>query len=374
MRFQQIICRSTYLKTLSLSIILLAKCNLGYSQLEKHDSLPNNFVILPVPTLGSSPETRFYFGAAVLFSFRSSNAQHSTLSSAKVEVTYTFNKQIIFDLGHYVFSNSKNYLFQGNNTIRYYPEKFYGIGRNTPELNELLYDYKLVDLDNSVFYNVRRELYVGINYRYNNIFDIHFSNELPFSTENIIGLDGGISSGFGYSLLLDRRDNLLNPSAGSFYFQIKQTYFNKNFGSSNEFSKFVFEAKGYFTSFIRQHIIAVQTYCVSTEGNVPFNMLALLGSDSHTRGYLKGRYRDKNYFSAQAEYRMPVWKWLGLVGFYGIGDVARSFSDISMEELKYSFGGGIRIRVSKADNINLRLDYAIGEGSSGFYISFGEAF
>ncbi|MEA3446587.1 MAG: hypothetical protein U9R19_17870, partial [Bacteroidota bacterium] len=182
-----------------ITALMFAFINSGYSYQVMPDSLQSNLVILPVPTLGSSPETGFYLGAAVLISFRSPKAQHTTLSTAKIEATYTFNKQIIFDLDHYIFSKSKKFLYQGKNTFRYYPEKFYGIGNSTPASNELWYDYKLIDLDNSVYYSLRNNLYLGISYRFQNIFDLQYPDEFPFVTDEIIGLDGGISSGLGFS-------------------------------------------------------------------------------------------------------------------------------------------------------------------------------
>ncbi len=47
---------------------------------------------------------------------------------------------------------------------------------------------------------------------------------------------------------------------------------------------------------------------------------------------------------------------------------------LPFDQLKYSYGGGLRVMLSKSEKLNLRLDYGIGEQSSGFYFQLGEAF
>jgi len=40
----------------------------------------------------------------------------------------------------------------------------------------------------------------------------------------------------------------------------------------------------------------------------------------------------------------------------------------------YTYGGGLRFKIDRESNVNIRFDYALGKNSSGFYIGFGEAF
>ncbi len=64
----------------------------------------------------------------------------------------------------------------------------------------------------------------------------------------------------------------------------------------------------------------------------------------------------------------------GTTVFLGAGDVFHYVSDLSVSNIKPSYGFGLRIRVDKENNVNLRFDYALGKNSSGFYVAFGEAF
>ena len=95
------------------------------------------------------------------------------------------------------------------------------------------------------------------------------------------------------------------------------------------------------------------------------------------RGYYLGRYKDKNYATAQAELRYRFIPRLGIVGFGGTGS---TFSPQHSLRLVPSFGGGIRYFFSLEHNSTIRFDYAFGEKrpgekrQSGFYLSISEAF
>jgi outer membrane translocation and assembly module TamA len=92
------------------------------------------------------------------------------------------------------------------------------------------------------------------------------------------------------------------------------------------------------------------------------------------RGHYQGRYRDRQMVAAQAEYRVPVWWRLGVVGFAGVGQVARDVDDFHFGALHVSAGGGLRFLVSRSKRVNARGDVAWGEDDFGVYVALGEAF
>jgi hypothetical protein len=59
-----------------------------------------------------------------------------------------------------------------------------------------------------------------------------------------------------------------------------------------------------------------------------------------------------------------------------VGDVAGRFSKLSLQQLKYSFGAGLRLATSRNEKQHIRFDYGFGRGKNnrGFYLQFGEAF
>ena len=92
------------------------------------------------------------------------------------------------------------------------------------------------------------------------------------------------------------------------------------------------------------------------------------------RSYYAGRFRDKVMTAVQAEYRMPLFWRIGLVGFAGLGNVAPRPWALELDQLKYSYDAGLRYRVSSREATNIRMDVAFGQGTSGIYFTAREAF
>jgi hypothetical protein len=100
-----------------------------------------------------------------------------------------------------------------------------------------------------------------------------------------------------------------------------------------------------------------------------------MGGEVKMRGYYLGAYRDHVLVDGQVEYRMPVWKIIGLVGFAGVGRVAPTYEELSIDGFHFSYGAGLRLKVDSKNNINVRFDFGFGpDGINGSYINFTEAF
>jgi outer membrane translocation and assembly module TamA len=93
------------------------------------------------------------------------------------------------------------------------------------------------------------------------------------------------------------------------------------------------------------------------------------------RGFFEGRFRDKHYLAAQAEWRQPVYKRIHASAFIAAGEVASSLSSFSNRRIKVAGGGGIRLLLNPKESVFVRFDYAWNnEGSGGFYIRIYDAF
>jgi len=122
------------------------------------------------------------------------------------------------------------------------------------------------------------------------------------------------------------------------------------------------------------HVLAFQENIQSSSGPVPYQWLSIMGGPWVMRGYILGRFRDKNSMVFQMEYRMPlVWK-LGIVGFFGCGNVAQRMSQFRLDEFKLAGGFGIRYRLLKRFSTNVRLDFGFARGSFGVYAMINESF
>jgi hypothetical protein len=93
------------------------------------------------------------------------------------------------------------------------------------------------------------------------------------------------------------------------------------------------------------------------------------------RGVYLGRFRDRHELIAQADYRVHVWKRFGAVVFGAAGNVFGSNGASLGDEMKYTYGGGLRFNINKHDALNLRVDYTFTSfGGQGLSLGVGEAF
>ena len=93
------------------------------------------------------------------------------------------------------------------------------------------------------------------------------------------------------------------------------------------------------------------------------------------RGYYAGRFRERQRYVLQGEYRLGFWKRLGLTAFADVGDVAHDVADFHLDQMRYAGGLGLRVLLSRSEGVTLRADFGTGDdGSSGMYLSILEAY
>jgi len=78
-------------------------------KLNAQDSTFKHLKVLPVPALGYSPETEFYFGAVALISLNFFNDTNTRSSNAKLEFNYSLRKQVIFSADWNLFSKNETW-------------------------------------------------------------------------------------------------------------------------------------------------------------------------------------------------------------------------------------------------------------------------
>ena len=341
---------------------------------QEEDSIAKRKIgVLPVPTFGFEPETRWYGGAVALFTFNVFDSART--SNADIEFSYTQNKQLIFDFQWDVFTSNEQFLLNGIFEYSKYPDLFYGIGNDTKLMYVEPYDSKRTRFQSLVAVKISPGTYAGLDLVYEQMYDIDYSDTILFNS-NLFGREGSQFFGLGLALIKDYRDNLLNTQKGV-YIKLSGVLFNQLSQSNlpSRFVRFELDARS-FTPLFQKHVLAAQFYSMVNMGTPPFNMLALLGSDSHMRGYYKGRYRDLRMVTTQLEYRVPLFWRIGVAAFGGLGNVkGLQLGSSWFDGIKPTFGGGILFLMDKQENVNLRLDMAWGvKGAQGFYVAFGEAF
>jgi outer membrane protein assembly factor BamA len=82
---------------------------------------------------------------------------------------------------------------------------------------------------------------------------------------------------------------------------------------------------------------------VTDTGNVPYFLLPSIGGGTTVRGYPDFRFRDRNRLVMNAELRWTPARFLDMAVFYDTGKVAARRRDLDFEELKESYGIGMRV-------------------------------
>lgn len=369
---RMIIAQILFLSILSISTAVYSMTSWeGGTQKDTVDQKRNGFIYFPV--VFHSPETKMAGGAAVSYYYRESGSDiTSRPSNITPMLIYTQKKQIVSQLGADLYWKDETYHLNGNLGYTKFPDKFYGIGNNTSKDDEEDYTPRIATLFMTFQKKVRPGLNLGIQYEFGHSKLMDVEENGLIATGDVLGSEGGVASGAGIVANWDTRNNIFYPSLGSFY-QFSATRFSEALGSDYDFNRFNLDIRQYFPLSSSQ-ILAIQGYVNIITGKPTFQLLSLFGGERLMRGYYLGRYRDKNMAACQMEYRSPVWRRFGVVGFAGIGEVANKISRFERKNFKYSVGWGIRYLFSREEKINLRLDFGYGKGTSGVYINIGEAF
>lgn len=341
----------------------------------KEESKESRFGLVILPVLFYMPETKLGGGVGGLITFRPFNSPVTARpSSLYFHVVYTQLKQFASQFKPELYFKKEEYLLTGKITLEKYPDKFWGIGNRTSDDAEENFTPRIFSLEASFQKKIlsKQKLYAGIFGLFENYKILKMDPGGSLEKQEYAGSTGGTTSSLGFILNWDTRDNIFYPTQGH-YWQLCTHFSGEFLGSDFNMTSIKLDLRKYLPLF-STHVLAFQGFLQSALGTPPFKSYAKLGGDVIMRGTYSGRYRDKYLLALQTEYRLPVWKRLGMVGFAGIGDVAEGFEDFGFNNLKYSFGLGIRFKIAPKEGTNLRLDFAWGKRTSGIYFTAGEAF
>jgi hypothetical protein len=333
------------------------------------------FVTLPI--VAYTPETTVMLGLNFMLVWnRPESGRDAMPDLVNAFVVYSVLNQVICGL------NTVNYIpglmmIKGGVFYQRFPSRFYGVGPNTSRKNRE--DYTPVDLKFrlSALLNPLPHLYMGPRYEFGlyDVRDMDFVGEL--NQRNIVGSNGAQVSGFGFELVYDTKDNFFFPFRGM-EMQFIFVGYHRYTGSGKVFYRVEFDLRRYFRIYGR-HVLAFQYFMQLTGGDVPFQLMPAMGGQYSMRGFYQGRYRDRNYFTVQAEYRYPLFWRLSGVAFCGAGIVSPTILRTNFNYLRIAWGGGLRLTLQRERMINLRFDFAVndlrmGDDDYGLYFSVMEAF
>ena len=371
-------------KTLLLTYLLIQSIQLQATDIEDSTRFLNSKIVrfftspkyIISPFVFYMPETNLVIGAGIkrFYHFGKNGDSLTRISNITGSFQYSLNGQYLVQSQYQIFSNHENYYSIGYLGYTRFPIMFYGIG-NDIDMNKgenVAYDYAI--FDNLTYRKIGRNGFMGLGWRYYNMFNVKSKENGLLDNSEVLGNKGSVVSGISISYLYDSRDNILTPSKGIFG-QLTYSIHSRATGSTHNFNRWQLDARYYFKPFIkRQDVLAFQGFGFLSNGNVPFNELGQMGGDMIMRGYYQGSYRDKNLLAIQAEYRLQLLKRWGIVGFAGAGSISDAMNHFDLDNIKSSYGGGLRFKINRKENVNIRVDYGIGNGQQNVYFFIAEAF
>jgi len=251
----------------------------------------------------------------------------------------------------------------------YSPLDFWGITRDACSVNpKVRYTRNQLKWTSDLVYRVTGNFNIGA------AFDLVYSNISALDDWSY--LQGQRSSYFftsiGMTLQYDTRDFILQPRSGM-NFMLRMLMRPQILGS---YDRTLFNASlvyNYYQPLWKGATLAFDLYAAVNSMESPWPLREALGSGGiRMRGYYAGRYTDVNMGSVQAELRQHIYGRLGAAVWGGVGSVFHSFGHFRWRDLLPNFGVGLRIEMKH--NVNGRIDFGIGRGTSGFVFAIGEAF
>jgi outer membrane protein assembly factor BamA len=328
-------------------------------------------IVLPVgfsnPTIGAG------VGGAARYLYKldeESKASHTTFGAA-----WAGNDGWVAGLLQRTFLKADRYRIDGEVGLFDVSRSYYGTGFDSGEAGDF------IDLDQVGYLFKTRaliqageNLYLGVHYR---LIRMETGSDIPGvldSGVHSIPTDerDAVSSGIGPIFRLDSRDNIYNPYSGTLL-ELTSYAADEMFGSDFDYQSLQIKLNQYVEVGQDQVLAFALSGCFAS-GDVPYYDLCSFGQSSNLRGYVSGRYRDRNMLTAQLEYRGQFHDRWGVVAFAGTGEVAPDLDGFNGEDLLPSAGAGLRLMVSRKQRINVGFDYAVGKDEEAWYLRFGEAF
>lgn len=320
-------------------------------------------------------ETSVGFGVSGGYYFNSSSL--SKISSISGSIIYTLKNQAKINVNPRLFTNGKKCYLGGNFNIKYYPDRYYGIGTTQPQC-DIPYISKSFDLKFQPAYYVIPEFSVGFNLAFQGErveYEEQYKQQVAEAQQKFgsIGWNPYFMWGLGAYFAYDTRDNSFYPQKFSNFVKLSALCYVKALGSSYDVTSLTLDVRQYIPTWVGQ-VFAWQIYADMRIGReVPFRMLPTLGGSDNIRGFRERKFTDNFMWEAQVEYRIPIWWRLKAAVFCSVGDVYNIY-DLKYDKLKVGYGLGLRCRLNEA-RVNLRFDVAFNNyGEYKFMFTATEAF
>ena len=271
-------------------------------------------------------------------------------------------------------------------------DNFFGIAQNDKlfpsfEDDPELYTFNSFSIRSELQFRKAMQYYEGTN-RLEFLFTNIFNYETPFDTDvdmlisqvSPLGFTGGSTNLLLAGFILERRDDEIRPTKGTFT-KVMTGPSIKNLGSKYNLYQSWVEQRSYVTvNFPFEMTFANRLIWSHSNGDTPYWALPRLGGENNLRGFPDKRFMNENYIVINTEVR----KWLGRLPFIGTEwggafflDAGRSFSNDEFDDLfsdihvAAGFSGLLSLFT---EDFFLRGDFGFSKEGTGVYIGIGFLF
>jgi Outer membrane protein len=329
----------------------------------------NEFVLAPVPFLNPSQGWGLALVGQYIFTLDDDSSPPSVVAGGAF---YTEKHSYGGALGYLGKIHNDQWrigLVTGKATMFY---NFYGIGYNQNKADisiPLKQEVSFVGL--RLMKQLGRRIFLGIEFIGAEIKSAIDSDDDPLGVADEISMENNFVAPH-LKLERDTQDDSFYPTDGSL-FSVEAEFHSEKFHDQSTYQAY----KSAWNHYIGVADFDVLAYRVMTRwsfGEVPFYSLSMFGQMGDLRGYETGKYRDKNMWAGQIEWRHRFTDRWGTVVFGGVGQLAPSLQEFSGAPWLSSGGLGLRMRIAKKNPLDFRFDTAYGDQKISYYFSVGQAF
>ena len=327
---------------------------------------------LLAPEFGRSPQTGFYTGIYYLQLFKMKGDTDSRTSNIETYSNVTEKNQYYLTLNNTVLFDKEKYFWRGNTYVSKFNEEFFGIGNDINVHQYEVINFNYFNTLQRVTRNIRPHMFVGLQGQFNKTFNLSYDKGGLLDESTAYGKGGSQNLGVGPVFLYDSRDHVIYTRTGT-YLDVSAMLFQKALGSQYPFTNMIIDFRK-FIKFYKNNVVCFQTLINYNWGNVPFRQLALMGGDVMMRGYYPGIYRDNFMMAQQIELRIPVYKIFGIVLFAAAAEVQHTIQAFNWQDIKYTYGIGLRVMFIKHERINVGGDLGFSKNTKTLSLGSGESF
>lgn len=341
-------------------------------------------LISPLVVPGYTPELGALLAIGGLWSFKTDKSD-DLIQRSSVPFTFslTTTGAIVVQARPTTFWLKDKLRITGEFWYKNMPDNYWGIGYEnaltTPQSDSTTsYQREWFWIMPQFLYQFKANYFLGLNVDYNYTKGSDPSVGVASDPNYIEFNNKPLNSGLGLILRYDSRDVPVNAWSGM-YLDLTSTFYSTAFGGDNTYQTFTLDYRQYKQIGKPGQTLAWQIKSRIGVGDLPFGEMGQLGNPFDLRGYIWGRYRDKDLFYILPEYRHTFYKKdgeiskHGMVAWVGTGTVW-DFETTNSQDLRWLPNFGLGYRLELQPRMNLRVDVGIGRETSGIYFNFNEAF